>query len=503
VELLLARGADVNAWSRNFMTPLHNAAEEGRKEVAMVLLAAGADINAVASDHGTPLCVASGEGRREMVLLLLEKGGRLNPVTGSETTPLQRAVLNGQKQIVELLLTKGAEINAMSGGGVTPLSWAAGAGQKEVLELLLAKGADIKAKNIDGRTVLHWAAYSGTKEVVELLLVKGAEVNAADESGGTPLFRAARRGHKEIAELLVACGADVNAKDNRGGTPQQTAKAWEHKELADWFLACREADSSVRLAAVEKMVDQELLARFAQSDTEEKVRLAAINKIADQKLLIGILLKESSTVICADIIDRLDGPASEIQLSRLARDPSPSMRAVAVDRLLDSSVLRDISSKDKDWGVRSAAAKQLEYLGRCERVLNVIEKGGLWFCLWSISEGTGDDTKRTEEIILVVPAGSKTGSRIEIERRAVGISASVGVMRDLENEDRSFVVAGFEGDPSIRKLWFRFVSAAMEQKKVVAMVAVFTDGGAREGQKAPARIQMELTPEAVWRLSVR
>ena len=45
-ELLIAKGAKVNPKSESGWTPLHSAATQGHKHIAEILLARGADVNA-------------------------------------------------------------------------------------------------------------------------------------------------------------------------------------------------------------------------------------------------------------------------------------------------------------------------------------------------------------------------------------------------------------------------------------------------------------------------
>jgi ankyrin repeat protein len=55
VELLIAKGADVNAKSEYETTPLHPAAYMGQKEIVELLIAKGADVNAMDDFGDTPL----------------------------------------------------------------------------------------------------------------------------------------------------------------------------------------------------------------------------------------------------------------------------------------------------------------------------------------------------------------------------------------------------------------------------------------------------------------
>ena len=71
-ELLLAKGADVNAKDTSGSTPLSMAAYAGNKDVAELLLAKGADINAKDKNGNTPLQNAASNGRTDVVDLLKE-----------------------------------------------------------------------------------------------------------------------------------------------------------------------------------------------------------------------------------------------------------------------------------------------------------------------------------------------------------------------------------------------------------------------------------------------
>ncbi|MDO9011161.1 MAG: ankyrin repeat domain-containing protein [Gallionella sp.] len=74
-ELLIARGADVNAKTRLGNTPLHGVAKyTGEAEMAKLLIEKGAEVNALDSDSHTPLFYAAEMGNMEMVNILIQHG---------------------------------------------------------------------------------------------------------------------------------------------------------------------------------------------------------------------------------------------------------------------------------------------------------------------------------------------------------------------------------------------------------------------------------------------
>jgi len=106
VRSLISKGADVNAGPA---TALHYAAEQGHGDVAELLLGKGADVNAENNGGATPLHIAVYNAHKDVAELLIAKGADINAAAKDGTTPLQIAKDEGNKEIVELLRKHGAK----------------------------------------------------------------------------------------------------------------------------------------------------------------------------------------------------------------------------------------------------------------------------------------------------------------------------------------------------------------------------------------------------------
>jgi len=109
VNLLLGRGANVNAPSRNEMAvvPLHSAAAAQHLAVAEVLIENGADVNVPSAGGSTALHRAAQNGQLPLVRLLLEHGARPDVADDESVTPRQLARKESHTEVADLLQRRG------------------------------------------------------------------------------------------------------------------------------------------------------------------------------------------------------------------------------------------------------------------------------------------------------------------------------------------------------------------------------------------------------------
>ena len=224
VRLLVDAGADVNARSKQGMTPLLIAANNaGSTEIVRFLLSKGAKV------EGTVLIGAANSGDLELVRLLIDKGADVNAATKRGDTALQFAASVGNVTMVKLLLDKGADVNAATTGSVqvkkgpialnhlTALMFAAPYGTPELLRTLIDAGAKVNARDIRDMTPLMLAVSSETQdpEVVRLLLSKNADTKAKSDLGETALDWAKKFGNPQVIRILEEAGATATSAVQR------------------------------------------------------------------------------------------------------------------------------------------------------------------------------------------------------------------------------------------------------------------------------------------------
>jgi ankyrin repeat protein len=132
----------VNAWSADGFTPLHLAVFFGHGPTAKMLIARGADVQAISR----------------------------NPM---EVMPLHSAAAGRSRVAVEAVLDAAVDVDARSHGGFTALHDAAQNGDRAIVELLLDRGADPDSTDERGRTAGALAIEQGHLDVADLLDARG------------------------------------------------------------------------------------------------------------------------------------------------------------------------------------------------------------------------------------------------------------------------------------------------------------------------------------------
>ena len=112
VALLIENfSANLGHKDKDGLTLLHRAASMNQTEAADMLLQKGAPINAVANDGNTPLMMAASRGNAETVRLLVASGADINNKNDIGNTALILSVLADSVESVGLLLDAGADID--------------------------------------------------------------------------------------------------------------------------------------------------------------------------------------------------------------------------------------------------------------------------------------------------------------------------------------------------------------------------------------------------------
>lgn len=268
VNLLIEKGAQVNARDKTMSTALHSTPT---RKVADILLKHGADIDAENVIGNTALIknlvydnfimvkyflnnnasidingerdnnllyLALNSGNTDIVRMILERGAEIVEVNRGRYNTLHRAVFLELVDIIRVLLEHGANLDIRNSKFHTPLMALCKKFyvMAETVKFLLENNANVNAKDREQRTALHWAVNSNNSDIVKLLLNYSAEIDAADNNHQTPLFWASTYGHEEIVKVLLTGGADMDARDSFGKSPLHAAASKNHLEVAKLLL---------------------------------------------------------------------------------------------------------------------------------------------------------------------------------------------------------------------------------------------------------------------------
>uniref|UniRef100_A0A8C9P5R9 Ankyrin repeat domain-containing protein 27 n=1 Tax=Spermophilus dauricus TaxID=99837 RepID=A0A8C9P5R9_SPEDA len=299
IDLLVSKGAMVNATDYHGSTPLHLACQKGYQSVTLLLLHYKANAEVQDNNGNTPLHLACTYGHEDCVKALVYydvQACRLDIGNEKGDTPLHIAARWGYQGIIETLLQNGAPTEIQNRLKETPLKCAlnskilsvmeahhlslerrpkerrssevpeqspqrsvdsisqgsstssfssmSGSSRqeetkkdyREKLARIPTNGLGVNVTNLDGSSPLHVAALHGRVDLIPLLLKHGANAGARNANQAVPLHLACQKGHFQVVKYLLDSNVKPNKKDISGNTPLIYACSSGHHEVAALLL---------------------------------------------------------------------------------------------------------------------------------------------------------------------------------------------------------------------------------------------------------------------------
>jgi len=258
-ELLIKKGADVNALDDNMRTPLHYACDDDNLKYVKLLHKNGAGIikskpfNDWVSgrrEAETPVDIAKRRGNLKIIkyfeenefgTINLERDTPLMPNKSvkpnnrsSKQLPLEEVrsslfdvITEGNIDKIEDSIKLVSDINFKNSDGLTPLHYVISMISEgteeidnkkyyEIFILLLKYGANPNMRNATSGTPFGLACYYGLEELVIFMVNKSlVDINLKNSHGYTPIFSAILSGNFNIVKHLLDNGANLHIKNTR------------------------------------------------------------------------------------------------------------------------------------------------------------------------------------------------------------------------------------------------------------------------------------------------
>ncbi len=187
------------------------AGESAARRTVQLLLSRGADVNAANERGETPLMEAGMADAPELTQMLLTKGANVNAADNKGRTILMQAAVSNYYLFAQTLLAHKADVDRRDKDGLTALMLAIDDGEN-------ARYLANRRENDDyTRTMYHTDPPAVTRkdlpnpnghpDMVRLLLKNGADPNAAAKDGTMPLILARKNGFDAVIALLKQAGA--------------------------------------------------------------------------------------------------------------------------------------------------------------------------------------------------------------------------------------------------------------------------------------------------------
>ncbi len=284
--------ADARVSDSNKRTLLHVAAFGNHVKIAELLILKGANVNALDSTGSSPLHWANKKGNSEVAVVLIERGAELDRQTEEGErigrtcfslcfvlscprqgwTPLTLACEGSHTDVAKLMVCRGANINIVDKQGVSPLRVAVNTGNVELANFFLERNAEGINDKVKDTHLIDLACARKYYDLVELLIKHGARVTerilkmALKDSNlrllrlcvgqkmelpQTALYLACKKGDFDLARVMIDdlhMVPDLSCVKYARESRESKFEAWIREraadELAKKCLGCGKAESA-------------------------------------------------------------------------------------------------------------------------------------------------------------------------------------------------------------------------------------------------------------------
>lgn len=211
INLLLARGADLQAMDKRGRMPIFPVVVAGFSNIYQIYLQKQAKTNIIDKQGNTLLHALAEELRWGM------RAGS-DAIENINDWQIRRySEKKARLSIGKSLIKKGIDVNQKNQSGLTALHYAA-LGSPEIIRLLLKQGAIIDSRDNQNRPALHLSCRSGNLPTTAFLIQSGAIRSLKTHEKANILFGAIRSSELELVKYLLQKGFHLKEMNERGET---------------------------------------------------------------------------------------------------------------------------------------------------------------------------------------------------------------------------------------------------------------------------------------------
>lgn len=238
---------DLNQGDDHRFSLLHWAAKEGHTSICDMLIQRGARVNATNMGDDTALHLACSHGRRDIVLMLLHNKANINAVNEHGNTPLHYACFWGHDHIAEDLVNNGAMIMMANKFDETPLDKAKPYLAKMLKERAASLGQDLQKIPFKDRS---WLGYKTRSRDALLSRHQGIDISQLNmvthmvTTHSGEVWRGLWQGNDIVAKVLSLRECTVrNSRDFQEEFPR--LRIFNHQNILPVLACCNQPPNLV------------------------------------------------------------------------------------------------------------------------------------------------------------------------------------------------------------------------------------------------------------------